>query len=96
MHRISAWDRYGFWMNPEDFAGSPLHADDSDETLRALIGFLTLRPGDTDPEYFEHYTERQRQFCDQDAEALSIYADELCGEPLQDTGSLRRSPGPPA
>ena len=40
----------------EDFAGSPMQADDSDDTLRALLGFLTLRPGDTDSEYFEAYT----------------------------------------
>lgn len=43
----------------DDFSGSPLHADDSDATLRALLGFLTLRPGDTDREYFEGYTAEQ-------------------------------------
>jgi len=40
----------------EDFAGSPLHADDSDETLGALLGFLSRRPGGTDREYFDSYT----------------------------------------
>lgn len=58
----------------EDFAGSPLHADDSDETLRSLLGFLTLRPGDTDHEYFDSYSERQLEFARNHAEALSIYA----------------------
>ena len=72
----------------EDFAGSPLHADDSDETLRALLGFLTLRPGDTDSDYFEDYTERQKRFCDEDAESLALYADEECGEPLEDVREL--------
>lgn len=57
----------------DDFAGSPMHADDSDETLRALLNFLTLRPGDTDPDYFADYTERQRRFVREDAETLSVY-----------------------
>ena len=43
----------------ESFAGSPMHADDSDETLRAILGFLTLRPGDTDRDYFDDYTPEQ-------------------------------------
>lgn len=63
----------------DDFAGSPLRADDSDDTLRELIGFLTLRPGDTDPDYFDGYTEDQLAFCDTDAEALSMWSMEDCG-----------------
>lgn len=69
---------YAFWpvyKNPgkplftgSDFAGSPLHADDSDETLRALLGFLTLRPGDTDRDYFDSYTEEQMAYAEGDAE----------------------------
>jgi hypothetical protein len=43
----------------EDFAGSPMDADDSDETVAALLTFLTLRRGDTDAEYFESYTPEQ-------------------------------------
>jgi hypothetical protein len=39
----------------EDFAGSPLHTDDLDETVAALLSFLSLRPGDTDREYFDNY-----------------------------------------
>ncbi len=54
----------------EDFAGSPLHADDSDNTIGSLLSFLTLRPGDTDREYFDHYTEAQHEFCASHAEAL--------------------------
>lgn len=57
-----------------DFAGSPLHADDSNETLRALLGFLTLRLGDTDREYFESYTAEQIAFRDGPAEWLSMWA----------------------
>ena len=59
-----------------DYGCSPCHAIDSDASLRELIGFLTLRPGDTDDEYFKDYTGAQRDFCATDAEALSVYADE--------------------
>lgn len=59
-----------------DFRPSPLHAIDSDETVKALMGFLTLRKGDTDAEYFEAYDAIQIQFSEQYAEALAgeVYA----------------------
>jgi hypothetical protein len=47
----------------EDFHNSPLHAIDSLETVEGLLAFLTLRPGDTDPDYFESYTLRQLAWC---------------------------------
>lgn len=46
-------------------------AVDSDDTVRAVLGFLTLRLGDTDREYFAEYTEVQREFRDEHAEALA-------------------------
>lgn len=55
----------------EDFAGSPMHSDDSDGCVRSLMTFLTLRPGDTDADYFDGYTDAQFAFCDHHAEALS-------------------------
>lgn len=58
-----------------DFAGSPLHSDNDDQTLRALLGFLTLRLGDTDREYFADYTPEQIAFRDGgSAESLSFWA----------------------
>jgi hypothetical protein len=62
----------------EDFRPSPMHADDSDATLRGLLGFLTLRPGDTDREYFADYTPAQRAFAASDTcELLAfIYSDD--------------------
>ena len=60
----------------QDFAGSPLYADDSDDTLRALFGFLTLRLGDTDRDYFDNYTPEQIQFRDTHAESLGIWSDD--------------------
>ncbi len=58
----------------DDFGCSPLHAIDSDECLRSLLSFLTLRRGDTDAEYFEDYTPEQMDFRDTHAETLSMYA----------------------
>jgi hypothetical protein len=46
----------------------------SDTVLRDLLGFLTLKPGDTDDEYFDKYTEQQMAFAQGDAERLSIYS----------------------
>jgi hypothetical protein len=60
-----------------DFRCSPLHAIDSDESLRALCGFLFLRPGDTDREYFADYTSAQRTFAaSSDCEYLAFLYDE--------------------
>lgn len=54
---------------------SPLHSIDSDESLRALLGFLTVKPGDTDREYFDNYTEEQMAFArSYDCEYLGLYA----------------------
>src|SRR5262245_12842143 len=61
----------------EDFAGSPLNADDSDVTVAALLGFLSLRPGDTDREYFHRYTPEQLDWAQQNGEELSLLAHEL-------------------
>jgi hypothetical protein len=56
----------------EDFAGSPMHGDDSDDNVKALMSFLTLKPGDTDAEYFEQYTEEQLAYCRQHADSLNM------------------------
>lgn len=35
------------------------------------MSFLTLRPGDTDSDYFKDYNETQKEFCAQHAESLA-------------------------
>jgi hypothetical protein len=55
----------------EDFGCSPMHAIDSDEAIEGLMGFLTLRPGDTDPDYFAGYSAEQLAYCAEHAEALA-------------------------
>lgn len=78
------WERAAVIFNGDDFCSSPLHAEDSDNTVRALLAFLTLRPGDTDPDYFADYTPAQHAFASGDAEELSMYADERNTEPFSD------------
>lgn len=55
-----------------DFACSPLHAIDSDDCIKSLMGFLTLRLGDTDKDYFDAYTLVQCEFRDTHAESLMM------------------------
>lgn len=63
-----------------DFSCSPLHAVDSDETVKAIMGFLTLLPGDTDREYFENYSAQQMDFAQCHAEAVAMVVMEKFGE----------------
>ena len=60
-----------------DFASSPLHADDSSQTVAALLSFLALRPGDTDREYFDRYTPEQLDWARANGEQLSLLAYEM-------------------
>ncbi len=54
----------------EDYGCSPCHAIDSNESVIGIMEFLTLKPGDTDSEYFADYTPVQLEFCQQHTEAL--------------------------
>jgi hypothetical protein len=53
-----------------DYCCAPGHSIDGNQCLVALMGFLCLRPGDTDAEYFVNYTPEQKEFCEQHAETL--------------------------
>jgi len=64
----------------EDYGCSPLHAIDSDASVKGLMNFLTLRPGDTDWEYFSTYTPGQIAYCSNHAEALSMAVMDRFGE----------------
>ena len=64
----------------EDFGCSPLHSIDSYEAVESIMGFLTLRPGDTDADYFAEYTSEQLRFCDDHAEALRCEVEARFGE----------------
>lgn len=57
-----------------DFFASPLHSPTSKESALALMGFLTCKPGDVEPEYFDGYTESQLAWANSFAcEQLSCY-----------------------
>ena len=58
----------------DDYGCAPSEAVDSDESLRGLLGFLSLQPGDTDDEYFDDYTKDQMAFAESYGEELSLYA----------------------
>jgi hypothetical protein len=46
---------------------------DSDETVAELLKWFTIKPGDTDEEYFESYTPQQLEFANSDdAEQLAL------------------------
>lgn len=71
--------RYGaFWKGKlifegDDFKASPIHGVQTLPTLIALCGFLTLRIGDTDSEYFASYTAEQLEFSkSQDCDELQL------------------------
>ena len=51
-------------MKGDDFYASPMHGDNSLHTVCGLLGFLTLKPGDTDHEYFDKYTAPMMKWCE--------------------------------
>lgn len=68
-------------INPEgvilfdgkNFHCSPMHDPESYDAAISLLGFLTLKPGDTDAEHFDNYTPKQMEFCESwDCEELSL------------------------
>jgi len=63
----------------EDFE-STAYADEP-TVVADLLGFLSLNDGDTNSDYFDHYTERQLAWRDERAETLSIVVhDQFEGE----------------
>jgi len=56
-------DRGTLIFEGDDFFCSPMHAIDSLDCVYSLLGFLSLRPGDTDSEYFDGYTPEQMAWC---------------------------------
>lgn len=56
------------------------NAIDGDASVRGLMSFLTLKPGDTDSDYFEGYTPAQLAYADHHAEALQMAVIDKFGE----------------
>ena len=55
----------------EDFYPSLSESIDGDAAVASLMTFLTLRPGDTDSDYFANYTADQMSYAETHAESLS-------------------------
>ena len=72
-----------------DFYPAPSISCDSSEAATHLLAFLTLKPGDTDDEYFEDYTPEQLAWVESaDCEELAYFQmDEEEGGP---TGWVER------
>jgi hypothetical protein len=69
-----------------DFHCSPLHAIDSKNAVEGILGFLSLKPGDTDREYFDDYTPAQMEWCQSSrCEELAMHCYDLA-EHLQRKG----------
>lgn len=57
------FDRGELIFQGDDFGCSTLRTIDSNACVASLLGFLSLRPGDTDREYFDDYTPQQMVWC---------------------------------
>jgi hypothetical protein len=71
----------------KDFGRAPGNTEDGAETVVAIMGFLTLKPGDTDPDYFAAYSDVQRDYCERYAESLSV---EVQARFCDEKGNVRR------
>ena len=72
---LKTWPRVIF--EGTDLFCSPCHAIDSDASAGACLGFLSLKPGDTDADYFDKYTPAQLDFVQYHGEDLSLWSMEL-------------------
>lgn len=58
-------------------------AIDSLEAVEGLLGFLSLRPGDTDLDYFDGYNQRQWRFVEEHAEDLQMLVNDIAEEQVR-------------
>lgn len=72
-----------------DYGPSPLYPIDSIGSLMGLLGFLTLKEGDTDDEYFKDYTAAQLEFTQSDlCQELSMICYDYESDELEDRWQL--------
>ncbi len=87
-YRLAAGDEVIF---AGDDLGSPPEATE-DEVAKSALGFLTLRPGDTDADYFDAYTPGQLAWCEAHAEDLSMALLGQDGAEIRDLAAYRVQP----
>ena len=61
-------------------AFSPLHAEDSKEAKAHVLSHLAMKPGDTDKEFFEDYTEDQLDFVNKYSDDIWFLSHKRYGE----------------
>lgn len=72
-----------------DFGVPAFSAIDSDDVVRSLMGFLTLRQGDTDRDYFADYTPEQLAWCEgSDCDWLGCVYTAAPGEHSDEPGEI--------
>lgn len=67
------WHKLRLIFQGADIWVPPTQTIDGDETVRTVLTFLSLRPGDTDREFFDYYTAAQLRWVDEHAQTLSLY-----------------------
>jgi hypothetical protein len=81
VHHIGK-DRRVIWRPGETWCHpGPGDCDDSDKAKELVTSLVTIRPGDTDADYFEGYSPEQLEFCERYGEVLQMIAWERYGEP---------------
>jgi hypothetical protein len=73
-------DKNTLLFSGDQFSPSPMFAQHDARVVTALMSFLTLKPGDTDAEYFTDYTPSQLAFADEHGEAVFVEVVERFGE----------------
>jgi len=73
---------------------SPVGDCFADSAARSALGFLTLRPGDTDADYFDDYTPAQEAWRDAHAEDLSMVLYTEHGSDVTDLREYRTAEQP--
>ena len=63
-----------------DYSPSPLYDFASNQSLAEMVGWLSLKPGDTDEEYFDNYTEDQLRFAEDHSDDMMMWEEDLRGE----------------
>ena len=70
---VSYWNGKKLFEGKDFSINSSLHRVSSLDTMVSLIGFLAIKPGDTDDEYFKDYTPFQHEWANSfDCEQLQI------------------------
>jgi hypothetical protein len=73
----------------DTWCGIPSHHSlDGSYAKETVLHLISIKPGDTDPDYFKHYTEEQKDFADSLGEELFMagqyrYCDPKTGEVRQ-------------